>query len=119
DMTSGCTKQACSFAELQPEFEACGAVIIGISKDTSESHQRFISKYNLPFTLLSDPDHSVMELYGVWQEKMMYGKKTMGTVRSTFLIDETGMITGIYRKVKADRNPSEMLEALTHDEIHA
>lgn len=112
DMTGGCTKQACGFARLMPDFTAENAVIIGISRDLPATHRRFADKYELPFLLLSDPEHAVHELYGVWQEKTLYGKKTMGTVRSTFLIDETGIISGIYRKVKAADNPDDMLTAL-------
>ena len=112
DMTSGCTKQACGFAELYPQFQEKGAVIIGISKDTAASHQKFAEKYKLPFILLADPEKEVIQAYDVWKEKNMYGKPTMGVVRTTYLIDENGIILGAYTKVKAAENPHQMLQAL-------
>ena len=112
DNTSGCTAQACAFAELYPQFTEKGAVIIGISKDTVASHKRFVEKYNLPFTLLADTDTKVLQMYGAWQEKTMYGKKSMGTVRTTYLIDEQGIIRKAETKVKAKENPQDMLAAL-------
>jgi peroxiredoxin Q/BCP len=112
DMTSGCTKQACGFAERYPLFREKGAVILGVSKDSVASHKKFEEKYGLPFTLLSDPDHKVIEAYGVWQEKKLYGKVSMGVVRSTYLIDENGIIVKALQKVKADQNPQQMLDEL-------
>ena len=112
DMTSGCTKQACGFAELYPQFQEKGTVIIGISKVTAASHQKFAEKYKLPFILLADPEKEVIQAYDVWKEKNMYGKSTMGVVRTTYLINENGIILGAYTKVKAAENPHQMLLAL-------
>jgi len=112
DMTSGCTRQACSFGELYPQFEEKGAVVIGVSKDSVASHKKFEEKYGLPFTLLSDTELSVIQAYDVWKEKNNYGKMTMGVVRTTYLIDEDGVITKAFGKVKAAENPAQMLEAL-------
>ena len=112
DMTSGCTKQACAFGELYPQFEEKGAVVIGVSKDSVASHKKFEEKYGLPFTLLSDTELSVIQAYDVWKEKNNYGKMTMGVVRTTYLIDEDGVITKAFGKVKAAENPVQMLEAL-------
>ncbi len=109
DMTAGCTKQACGFGELYPQFREKGAVVLGISKDTVASHKKFAEKYNLPFLLLSDPERTVIEAYGVWQEKKLYGRTTMGVVRTTYLIDEAGIIRKAMGKVKAADNPGEML----------
>ena len=109
DMTSGCTKQACGFAELYPQFREKGAVIIGISKDSAASHKKFEEKYGLPFILLADPDKEVIQAYDVWKEKMNYGKPTMGVVRTTYLIDENGTIVKAFGKVKAAENPAQML----------
>ena len=111
DMTSGCTKQACGFAELYPQFREKDAVVIGVSKDTAASHKRFEEKYGLPFILLSDPDLTVIRAYDVWKEKMNYGKPTMGVVRTTYLI-ENGVIVKAFGKVKAAENPKQMLEEL-------
>ena len=111
DMTSGCTKQACGFAELYPHFREKGAVVIGVSKDSAESHRKFAEKYSLPFILLSDPELEAIRAYGVWQEKMNYGKKTMGVVRTTYLIED-GVITKAFGKVKAADNPAQMLAEL-------
>ena len=111
DMTSGCTKQACGFAELYPQFREKDAAVIGISKDTVASHKKFEEKYGLPFVLLSDPELDVIKAYDVWQEKMNYGKPTMGVVRPTYLI-ENGIITKAFGKVKAADNPAQMLEEL-------
>jgi len=110
DNTSGCTKQACGFAERYPDFLEKGAEIIGVSKDSVESHKKFADKYNLTFTLLSDTDKKIIEAYDVWKEKNMYGKKSMGVVRTTYLIDEEGLITKAFTKVNAMKNPADMLE---------
>lgn len=112
DNTSGCTKQACGFAEHYPQFLEKGAVVLGVSKDSVASHKKFQEKFNLPFTLLSDPEHKVIEMYGVWQEKKNYGRTYMGIVRSTFLIDEEGCIAYVQTKVKAAENPQDTLELL-------
>ena len=112
DNTAGCTKQACGFGELYPHFEEKGAAVIGISKDSVASHKKFEAKYNLPFTLLSDTELTAIQAYDVWKEKNMYGKKTMGVVRTTYLIDEEGMIVKAFGKVKAVDNPQQMLELL-------
>ena len=111
DMTSGCTKQACGFTELYPRFREKGAAVIGVSKDSVASHKKFEEKYGLPFTLLSDPELKAIQAYDVWQEKMNYGKPTMGVVRTTYLI-ENGLIVKAFGKVKAADNPSQMLEEL-------
>ncbi len=112
DMTSGCTKQACGFAELYPQFLEKGAVVLGVSKDGAASHKRFAEKYNLPFTLLADTELTAIRAYDVWKEKMNYGKVTMGVVRTTYLIDESGTIVRAFCKVNAAENPARMLEAL-------
>jgi peroxiredoxin Q/BCP len=112
DNTSGCTKQACSFGELMPQFREKGAVILGVSKDTVASHKKFEEKYGLPFTLLSDTELEVIKAYDVWKEKKNYGKVSMGVVRTTYLIDEDGIIVKAMDKVKAEQNPSQMLEML-------
>ena len=112
DMTSGCTKQACAFGELYPQIREKGAVVIGINKDTVASHKKFQEKYGLPFILLSDTEKKVLESYDVWKEKNNYGKVTMGIVRSTYLIDENGLIIKAFSKVKAAENPAQMLEEL-------
>ena len=110
DNTPGCTKQACNFAELYPQFQARGAVVLGVSRDSVASHKKFAEKYNLPFTILSDPELQCIQAYGVWQEKVNYGKKSMGVVRTTYLIDEEGVIQRAFGKVKAAENPAQMLE---------
>lgn len=112
DSTPGCTRQACAFAAAYEEFTRLGVPVIGISKDSVKSHQNFIAKQNLPFLLLSDPDRQAIEAYGVWQEKKLYGKVSMGVVRSTFVIDENGVIEKVYPKVKPDTNAAEILEYL-------
>lgn len=111
DNTSGCTKQACGFGELYPQFTEKGAVVIGISKDSVESHKKFGEKYSLPFVLLSDPELKAITAYDVWKEKMNYGKPVMGVVRTTYLIED-GVITKAFGKVKAAENPAQMLQAL-------
>ena len=113
DNTPGCTRQAQAFAADYEKFKEQNVVVIGVSKDSEASHQKFGEKYGLPFILLSDPDHLVMEAYGVWQEKKLYGKVSMGTVRSTFLIDENGVIELSMAKVKPDTNSAEILDYLT------
>lgn len=112
DNTPGCTKQACNFGELYPQFTEKGAVVLGVSKDSVASHKKFEEKYHLPFTLLSDPELSCIQAYDVWKEKVNYGKKSMGVVRTTYLIDENGMIEKAFNKVKAEKNPEQMLEEL-------
>ena len=109
DNTPGCTRQACGFAGAYAEFEKRGITVIGISKDSVASHQRFAEKYNLPFILLSDPDRVAIEAYGVWQEKKMAGKVSMGVVRTTFIIDENGLISAVMPKVKPDTNAADIL----------
>ena len=112
DMTSGCTKQACGFGELYPSFTEKGAVVIGVSRDSVASHKRFEEKFNLPFTLLSDPDKSVHMLYDVCKEKKNDGNVSMGVVRTTYLIDEKGYIIRANDKVKAAEDPAKVLEVI-------
>ena len=112
DNTSGCTKQACGFTLLSPKFQEKNAVVIGVSKDSVASHKRFEEKQNLSIILLSDPETKVLQEYGVWQEKTMCGKTSMGVVRSTYIIDEEGKIINVSEKVKADKNPNDTLELL-------
>lgn len=112
DMTSGCSKQACAFGELYPHFREKGAVVIGISKDSVASHKKFEEKYGLPFTILSDTEKNVIQAYDVWKEKKTSGKITMGVVRTTYLIDENGIIIKAFDKVKAADNPLQMLNEL-------
>ena len=112
DNTPGCTKQACNFGQLYPQFTEKGAVVIGVSKDSVASHKKFEEKYGLPFTLLSDPELTCIQAYDVWKEKVNYGKKSMGVVRTTYLIDENGMIERAFDKVKAEQNPEQMLGEL-------
>lgn len=113
DNTPGCTKQACGFGELYPQFQEKGAVVIGISKDSVKSHKKFEEKFNLPFILLSDPELTAIQDYDVWKEKNMYGKKSMGVVRTTYLIDEEGIIVKALEKVKAADNPQQMMDLLS------
>jgi len=101
DNTPGCTTEAVEFRDVAEEFEKEGAVIVGVSKDSVKSHRKFKEKNDLPFTLLSDPEGRVLDLYGVWKKKSLYGKTFMGTERTTFLIDEKGIVVKVYRKVKA------------------
>lgn len=112
DNTPGCTRQACAFAAANEELEQAGAVVIGISKDSVASHQKFAQKHGLPFVLLSDPELQAIQAYGVWQEKKLYGKVSMGVVRSTYLINEQGMIEKVMPKVKPDTNAAEILKYL-------
>ena len=109
DNTSGCSKQACGFAELYPQFTEKGAVVIGISKDSIASHKKFEEKFGLPFTLLSDTELVAIQAYDVWKEKTMCGKTSMGVVRTTYLIDEEGIIVKAFGNVKAAENPAKML----------
>lgn len=112
DNTPGCTRQACAFAAAYEGFKAKNIVVIGISKDSVASHQKFAAKYDLPFILLSDPELQAIQGYDVWQEKKLYGKVSMGVVRSTYVIDEQGMIEKVMPKVKPDTNAAEILEYL-------
>ena len=112
DNTPGCTRQALAYAALNAEFAARGAVVIGISRDSAASHQRFAAKNELPFLLLSDPERRAVEAYGVWQEKKNYGKVSMGVVRSSFVIDEQGVVVRADYKVKADQNAPDLLAFL-------
>ena len=112
DNTPGCTRQACAFAGAYKQFEAKGVEVIGISKDSIASHVKFAEKYDLPFVLLSDPDRIAIEAYGVWQEKKMCGKVSMGVVRTTFIIDEDGNIEKVMPKVKPDTNAADILAEL-------
>ncbi|MBR2830445.1 MAG: peroxiredoxin [Solobacterium sp.] len=112
DNTSGCTKQACSYTAMRPQFAEKGAVILGVSKDTVASHKRFEEKQNLGITLLADPERTVIEADDVWKEKKLYGKTSMGVVRTTYLIDEEGTIIRADDKVKAAADAANLLEAL-------
>lgn len=109
DNTPGCTRQACAFAVAYDQFKAKNAVVIGISKDSAASHAKFRQKFSLPFVLLADPELQAIQAYGVWQEKKLYGKTSMGVVRTTFIIDEEGFIRHIMPKVKPDTNAAEVL----------
>lgn len=112
DNTAGCSKQACGFAELYPQFQEKGAVVIGISKDSVKSHKNFETKYGLPFTILSDTERTAIEAYDVWHEKKMCGKVSMGVVRTTYLIDEEGVIIRANDKVKTADNAAKTLAEL-------
>ena len=112
DNTPGCTRQACAFAAAYDGFTAKNVVVIGVSRDSVASHEKFAQKYNLPFILLSDPELSAIQAYGVWQEKKLYGKVSMGVVRTTFIIDENGVIEKVMPKVKPDTNAAEVLAML-------
>ncbi|NDD66751.1 peroxiredoxin [bacterium] len=112
DDTPGCTVQATDFSSLAPQFESKNAVVLGVSKDSVASHEAFCSKYNLGITLLSDPDHTVLEAYGAWQEKTMYGKKSMGIVRSTVVISPDGLVQAHYKKVSPEGHAQTLLDAL-------
>ena len=111
DDTPGCTKEACSFRDNYSVFEDKGITVLGVSTDSEKSHQKFIDKFQLPFTLLADTDKRIVEDYGVWGEKSMYGRKYMGTMRKTFLIDEKGTIVKIFDKVKVAEHADEVLKA--------
>ena len=112
DNTPGCTRQACAFAIKNTEIENKNAVVVGVSKDSVNSHPNFATKYNLPFVLLSDSELSAIQAYGVWQEKKLYGKVSMGVVRTTYLIDEKGFVQAVMPKVKPDTNADEILALL-------
>ena len=112
DNTPGCTRQACAFAAAHGEFEKKNAVVIGISKDSASSHEKFAEKYDLPFILLSDPELQTIQAYGVWQEKKLYGKTSRGVVRTTFIVDAQGKIMKVMPKVKPDTNAAEVLQLL-------
>ena len=115
DNTPGCTRQACAFAAAYEGFKSRDVVVIGISKDSVASHLKFAEKYELPFVLLSDPELQAIQAYGVWQEKKLYGKVSMGVVRSTYLIDEQGVIEKVMPKVKPDTNAAEILAYLNDE----
>ena len=112
DDTPGCTKEACAFRDRQQEIAQLGVKVFGISPDTLESHGKFRDKYQLNFPLLSDPDHKVAEKYGAWREKNMYGKKSMGILRSTFLIDRQGKIAKVWKRVQVEGHDAEVIEAV-------
>ena len=112
DNTPGCSKQACGYSETAPQFADKGVEILGISKDSVASHKKFADKYELAFTILSDPERTVIEAYDVWKEKKLYGKVSMGVVRTTYLIDENGILIAANDKVKAAEDARKMLEAL-------
>ena len=112
DNTPGCSREAAAYRDALPEFEALGVKVFGLSKDSSASHKRFADKYELPFTLLADTETTVLQDYGAWQEKKMYGKVSMGTVRSTVLIDENGVVEKVWPKAKPDTNAADVLAYL-------
>ena len=112
DNTPGCTRQACAFREAYEGFKVKDIVVIGISKDSTKSHEKFAEKNKLPFILLSDPELVAIQGFGVWQEKKLYGKVSMGVVRSTFIVDENGMIERVFEKAKPDTNAAEILNYL-------
>jgi peroxiredoxin Q/BCP len=112
DDTPGCTTEACAFRDARAAYEEAGARVLGVSPDDVASHRKFAEKYELPFTLLADPDRAVCEAYGVWQEKNLYGKKSMGVVRSTFVIDREGVVRKVYKRVKVDGHAQAVLDAL-------
>ena len=112
DNTPGCTRQACAFAAAYEEFKSENIAVIGISKDSVASHAKFAEKYSLPFILLSDPELKAIKAYGVWQEKKLYGKSSMGVVRTSFIIDKNGLIKMVMPKVKPDTNAREILDKL-------
>lgn len=112
DDTPGCTKEACAFRDRSAELKKLGAVVLGVSPDTPASHTKFRDKYSLNFTLLADESHEVAEKFGAWREKNMYGKKSMGIQRSTYLIDAQGKVARVWKKVSVDGHDAEVLEAL-------
>lgn len=115
DNTPGCTRQACAFAASYEAFKSLNAVVIGVSKDSAASHAKFAAKYDLPFILLADPELEAIQAYDVWKEKKLYGKVSMGVVRTTYVIDENGMIEKVMPKVKPDTNAQEILAYLMGD----
>jgi thioredoxin-dependent peroxiredoxin len=117
DDTPGCTKEACSFRDSYGDYKKAGVEVIGISVDSEKSHEKFINKFDLPFTLLADPDKKVVEKYGVWVEKSMYGKKYWGTARTTFLIDESGKVIHVFEKVKPENHAREILQVLSETSV--
>jgi thioredoxin-dependent peroxiredoxin len=112
DNTPGCTKQACAFRDARAEYAKAGAEVIGVSPDTSASHRKFADKFALSFSLAADPEKSVCQSYGVWQEKTLYGKTSMGVVRTTFLIDGNGIVRRVFPKVKVEKHSEAVLEAI-------
>jgi thioredoxin-dependent peroxiredoxin len=112
DDTPGCTKEACAFRDARKDYEEAGAKVVGVSPDDVSSHRKFADKYELPFTLVADADRKVCESYGVWKEKNLYGKKSMGVERTTFLIDKEGKVREIYPRVKVDGHSEKVLEAI-------
>jgi len=112
DDTPGCTKEACGFRDAEKRLTQAGAVVLGVSPDSPESHARFREKYSLPFTLLADPEHTVAESYGAWREKNMYGKKSLGIARSTFIIDPTGRVVKVFKAVKTAVHAEQVLAAV-------
>ncbi len=116
DNTPGCTRQACAFAASYEQFKALDVVVIGISKDSVASHLKFAQKYDLPYILLSDPELQAIQAYGVWQEKKLYGKVSMGVVRTTYIINEQGIIEKVMPKVKPDTNAAEILAYLAGEQ---
>jgi peroxiredoxin Q/BCP len=112
DDTSGCTKEACAFRDARADHEKAGAKVIGVSPDDVQSHRKFADKYELPFTLLADPEKTVCQAYGVWKEKSMYGRTYLGVERTTFVIDRTGKIARVFPKVKVDGHSDAVLEAI-------
>ena len=112
DNSPGCTRQACAFRDAYEDFRKKDVIVIGISKDSEKSHQKFVEKFNLPFLLLSDPELQAIQAFGVWQEKKMYGKISMGVVRSAFIINEDGKIEKVFEKAKPDTNAQEILDYL-------
>jgi peroxiredoxin Q/BCP len=113
DDTPGCTKQACGIRDEWAEFRSAGAIVLGVSPDDLEAHRKFSSKYELPFTLLSDPDHEVAETYDVWKEKSMYGRKYWGIERSTFVIDAQGRLARVFRRVRPKQHAEQVLDVLS------
>jgi peroxiredoxin Q/BCP len=112
DDTPGCTKEACAFRDARASYKKAGAHVVGVSPDTSQSHKKFAEKYELPFILLADPDKAACQAYGVWKEKNMYGKKSMGVERTTFVIDGHGTIRKVFARVKVDGHSEQVLEAI-------
>ena len=117
DMTPGCTMEACSFRDQHPEFEKLDAVVLGVSGDSISRHQTFSEKYQLPFLLIADEDHAIAMAYGVWKEKMLFGKTSLGIERSTFLIDKEGILRKVWRKVKVKGHAEEVLDSIRNELI--